>query len=89
MRSVSKRLFLLPTLFFVTAAQAAPDDTQVVSKEQTSVPAAATPLPTPAPRQPDLGADAGRGSRYGTGYEARQGFGAGAQGGRGNRGRKH
>ncbi len=74
---MSRQFFLLPTLFFVAAAQAAPDDTRAVNKEQVSVPATAMPLPAPEPRLPGLGGDAGRGGRYGAGYESRQSPGAG------------
>jgi hypothetical protein len=84
---MSRQFFLLATLICVTAAQAAPGEKQTENKEQASVPDAT--IPAPAPRLPDPGADAGRGGRYGAGYEARQGFGAGVQGGRGGHGSRN
>lgn len=88
-----RQLFLISLLFFVTAAQAVQGEKQSEHKESLPVPAAATPLPAPESRLPDLGeevardGDQRRNARYGTGYEARQGRGAGVQGSRGGRGR--
>lgn len=94
----SCRAPLLAVLFAATSGMAAGDrppegkagPPALPSAQQESPPGPPAETPTPGVRPSDVSAEtpkapASRPSRYGTGYEARRGIGAGAGHGRGGR----
>lgn len=88
---MSRQVILLTALLFVMVAQAAPNN------QSTLIGGSAAPTPMSESHASDAGEaahsggntgakEAARGGgRYGIGFEARQGIGAGAQGSRGGR----